>query len=113
MISIQALLVRRSDLTREQFREYYDVRHRRLFLEVTPPDVLAGIARYVQHHAVPRSSPDDESPWDCITEMTFTDYQAMRRWGLWYESDDGRTLREDELRFMDNGKRIIVLTEPR
>jgi len=113
VISIQALLVRRRDLTREQFRDYYDVHHRRLFLEVTPPDVMAGIARYVQHHATVRSSPADESPWDCITEMTFTDHRAMRRWGLWYDSAEGRVLRDDELRFMDNSKRVIIITEPR
>jgi hypothetical protein len=113
VISIQALLVRRADLTREEFRDYYDVRHRRLFLAATPPDVMAGIERYVQHHAMARSSPQDESPWDCITEMTFTDYAAMRRWGVWYEGDDGRVLRDDELRFMDNGRRLIIITEPR
>lgn len=113
MISIQALLVRRADLTRDEFREYYDVHHRRLFLEATPPDVMAGIERYVQHHAIARSSPQDESPWDCITEMTFTDHAAMRRWGVWYEGDDGRVLRDDELRFMDNGRRLIIITEPR
>ena len=113
MISIHALLVRRADLTREQFREHYDVQHRRLFLGVTPPEVMAGIERYVQHHAARRSSPTDESPWDCITEMTFKDHEAMRRWGIWYESDEGRALREDELRFMDSSRRLIVITEPR
>jgi hypothetical protein len=113
VISIQALLVRRADLTRTQFREHYDGRHRRLFQEVTPPEVMAGIHRYVQHHATVRSSPEDESPWDCITEMTFADREAMRRWGIWYDSDDGQVLRDDELRFMDNSKRLIIITEPR
>jgi hypothetical protein len=65
------------------------------------------------HVDTARSSPEDESPWDCITEMTFTDHQAMRRWGVWYDSDDGQVLRDDELRFMDNSKRLIIITEPR
>jgi EthD domain len=112
-ITVHALLVRRAGLRRAEFRAYYDTTHRALFERVTPPDVRAGIICYVQHHAVERSSPAAESPWDCITEMSFADAGAMRRWGVWYDSDDGAVLRDDELKFMDNSKRLIVLTEPR
>jgi hypothetical protein len=45
--------------------------------------------------------------------MSFADADAMRRWGVWYRSDDGAVLRADELEFMDNTKRLVVLTEPR
>ena len=113
MITIHALLVRRADLTRAQFRAYYDERHRALFERVTPPEVRAGITRYVQHHACERTSAADESPWDCITEMGFGDAAALRAWGLWYDSPAGAVLREDERNFMDNDQRRIVLTEPR
>lgn len=113
MITILALLVRRADLTRAQFRAYYDERHRALFERATPPDVRAGITRYVQNHAVERSSAATESPWDCITEMTFVDADAMRRWGVWYDSAEGRVLREDERAFMDTAQRRIIITEPR
>ena len=112
MITILALVLRRADLSRAQFREYYDVQHRRLFQEITPPSVMSGITRYVQHHAVQRSSPDTESPWDCITEMTFVDRDAMRRWGVWYQGEDGRALRDDELAFMQRERTTILLTEP-
>ena len=112
-VTIHALLVRREDLTRAEFRAYYDEQHRALFERVTPPEVRAGIVRYVQHHALERSSAADESAWDCITEMGFADAAALRAWGVWYDSDEGALLREDELRFMDNSKRRIVLTEPR
>ena len=113
MITIHALLVRRADLTRAQFRSYYDERHRALFERVTPPEVRAGIARYVQHHALERTAEANESPWDCITEMGFADAVALRAWGVWYESPAGAVLRADELNFLDNDKRRIVLTEPR
>jgi hypothetical protein len=112
-MTILALLVRHERLTRAEFREYYDVHHRALFRSVTPPTVQAGIVRYVQNHAVERSRASDASPYDCITEMTFRDQAAMRAWGMWYESDDGRVLREDELTFMDNAQRRIILCEPR
>jgi hypothetical protein len=112
VITIHALLVRRADLTRAEFRQYYDGTHRALFEKVTPPDVRDGIVRYVQHHAVERSSSAAESPWDCITEMGFADAASMRRWGVWYDGDEGAVLRADELEFMDNSKRLIVLTEP-
>ena len=113
MITILALLVRRADLTRAEFRDYYDVHHRALFRAVTPSDVQAGIARYVQHHAVTRSSAEAESPYDCITEMTFVDRTALRAWGIWYDSDEGGVLREDERKFIDRDKRTIMLAEPR
>jgi hypothetical protein len=113
MITIHALLVRRGDLSRAEFRAYYDGQHRALFERVTPADVRAGIIRYVQHHAIERTSSADESPWDCITEMSFVDARAMRDWGTWYDSDDGAVLRDDELNFMDNSRRRIVLTDPR
>jgi EthD domain len=113
VITIHALLVRRDDLSRAQFRAYYDGHHRALFERVTPPDVRAGIVSYVQHHAVERSSAEDDAPWDCITEMAFADASALRNWGVWYSSDDGAILRDDELNFMDNSRRRIVLTAPR
>jgi hypothetical protein len=113
VITIHALLVRRPDLSRAQFRAYYDGKHRALFERVAPPEVRAGIVRYVQHHAVERSSPEHDAPWDCITEMGFSDAAALRSWGVWYDSDGGAVLRADELNFMDNSRRLIVLTEPR
>lgn len=112
MITIHALLVRRADLSRREFRAYYHEKHRALFERETPPEVRAGIVRYIQHHALERSSPDDESPWDCITEMAFADAAALRSWGVWYDSDYSAALRADELRFMDIARRRIVLTEP-
>jgi len=113
VITIHALLVRRADLSRAQFRAYYDNQHRALFERVTPPGVRAGIVRYVQHHAVERSAAEQDSPWDCITEMGFADAAALRSWGVWYAGDGGAVLRDDELNFMDNSRRRIVLTEPR
>jgi hypothetical protein len=45
--------------------------------------------------------------------MGFSDAAALRSWGVWYDSDRGAVLRADELNFMDNSRRLIVLTEPR
>jgi EthD domain len=81
-ITIRALLVPRAGLSRAEFRAYYDTAHRALFERITRPDVRIGIIRYMQHHAAERSSPAAESSWDCITEMSFADVEAMRRWGV-------------------------------
>jgi EthD domain len=112
-VKILALLKRRPDLSLAEFRKYYDESHRRLFETVTPPDIRGGITRYVQNHAAPRTDPGSASPWDCITEMEFDDRDALRKWGRWYASADGRVLRDDEEKFIDTSQRVIILADPR
>lgn len=111
MIKILALLKRRPGLTREEFAEYYEKRHAPLFARTIPPDVDSAITHYVQNHAVPLGATD--AAYDCVTEIGFEDLAGMRRWSDWYHGPEGAVLREDEQRFMDTGRRLVVVAEER
>lgn len=111
MIKLVALLKRRSDLSLEEFLAYYEHQHAPLFARSIPPDVADAIRFYTQSHAVPLGSSGSESPFDCVTEFGFDDLEGMRRWTAWYMSDAGKVLRDDEERFMDVGKRVVIVTD--
>lgn len=111
MIKLVALLKRRPELSLEQFRDYYEHRHAPLFQRSIPPEVADAIKYYAQNHAVPLGSRGSESPFDCVTEFGFDDLERMRRWTSWYLSDAGKVLRDDEERFMDTSKRVVIVTD--
>ena len=96
----------------EEFSSYYFDHHAALFAHATPSEVLAGIPHYVQNHAVTLGN-GGEAPYDCVTELGFTDLEALERWNRWYFGPDGRVLRDDEDHFMDKVSRVIVVTDER
>ena len=69
MIKIVALIKRRSDVTREEFREYYEYRHAPLFHRAIPAEVAGAIRHYVQNHALQLGRGSTEAPFDCVTEV--------------------------------------------
>lgn len=112
VIKLIALLRRHPDVSSEQFLRHYEGEHARLFAQSIPPDVAEAIKYYVQNHAVhlgPGTAGDP--PFDCVTEFGFDDLDGMRRWTSWYLSDDGKVLRDDEERFMDTSRRVVIVTE--
>jgi hypothetical protein len=111
VIKIVALIKRRSDLTLDEFREYYEHRHAPLFRRVIPLAVSNAITHYVQNHAIPLGSGLSDTPYDCVTEIGFDDLAGMRLWSRWYLGDDGKVLRDDEAHFMDTGRRVVIVTE--
>jgi hypothetical protein len=113
MIKVVATFKRNPSLSMEEFSRYYFEHHAALFAEVTPPEVMAGIPHYVQNHAIELGSGASSPPWDCVTEIGFTDLDALRRWNDWYFGPDGQVLHDDEDHFMDKGSRRIVVTEQR
>jgi len=108
VIKLVALLKRRSDLSLEEFLAYYQQRHAPLFARSIPREVADAIKYYAQNHAVQLGASDP--PFDCVTEFGFDDVDGMRRWTSWYLSDDGKVLRDDEERFMDTSKRVVIVT---
>lgn len=113
MIKIVALIKRRPGVTLEEFCEYYEHHHAPLFHRTIPPPVAAAITHYVQNHAIRLGRSTTEAPYDCVTEIGFDDVAGMDRWTTWYLGDEGRVLREDEERFMDTAKRVVVVTDER
>ncbi len=113
MIKIVALIKRRSDVTREEFREYYEHRHAPLFHRAIPAEVAGVIRRYVQNHALQLGRGSTEAPFDCVTEIGFDDIAGMELWTTWYLGEAGKVLRDDEESFMDPRQRVVIVTDER
>jgi uncharacterized protein (TIGR02118 family) len=111
MIKVVAAFRRNPQLSMQEFSRYYFEHHAALFRRVTPPEVLAGIPHYVQNHAVALGA--GAPPYDCVTEIGFTDLAALERWNAWYFGPYGKVLHDDEDHFMDKASRVIVVTEER
>jgi uncharacterized protein (TIGR02118 family) len=69
---ILLLMKRRSGMSVEEFRDYYENRHVPLCLKYT-----AGVSRYIRRYLDPQpnaeSGRNDELPYDVITELWFDD----------------------------------------
>jgi len=81
---------RRSDLTREQFRQYFREMHGPLAA------AIPGVRRYVQNFVEPdeRRNP----PWDIVVEFWFDDRNAME--AAW-QSPQGRRATADNSNCLD------------
>jgi hypothetical protein len=108
---IVALISRRPDLTPQQFRVHYEHEHAPLFHRSIPDAVADAIVWYSQDHSVAlgRGAP----AYDCVTEIGFADLAGVRTWSDWYLGPEGQVLRDDEERFMDVARRVVVVTEVR
>jgi len=88
MMKSLALLPRRADLTRTQFRDYYETRHATLAIR------YFAFAKYVRNHLADH----DDIGFDTISEFWSAD--IVRLAGL-MQTEVGDILRADESRFMD------------
>lgn len=111
MIKLVVLLKRREDVTLEDFCQYYEHEHAPLAARTIPPEVADGIIHYVQNHALVLGSGRREPPYDCVTEFGFRDVDGLRAWANWYASPGAAPLHEDEARFMDTSKRVVIATD--
>ncbi len=82
-----------------------------MFARSIPAEVAHAIVYYAQNHPIQLGAGGSEPPFDCVTEFGFDDVDGMRLWTSWYLGDDGKVLREDEERFMDTGRRVVIVTE--
>ena len=111
MIKIVALIKRRADVTLDALRDYYEHSHAPLFQRSIPDDVAAVITHYVQNHAVHLGDGTTDAPYDCITEIGFDNIEGMHTWSRWYLGEEGKVLRDDEERFMDTSRRVVIVTD--
>jgi hypothetical protein len=90
-----ALIARRPDLSRAEFREHYEDVHAPLAVRT----LLDGTTRYVRHHL--RDALFGEPAFDVVTGFWYRDAAAaaeiLRRTG----TPAGEAIRRDELTFMD------------
>jgi hypothetical protein len=82
-----------------------------LFARSIPATVADAITHYAQNHAVRLPGSTTDPPYDVVTEFGFEDIEGLRRWTAWYLGPEGKVLRDDEERFMDTSKRVVVVTE--
>lgn len=105
MVKLIEILKRKDGMPLEEFSRYWREHHGPLAVQTLP-----GFKRYVQNHALwlPGSG---EPRIDGVTELWFDDLESQRACAAWYNSEEGRALREDEARFTEIGKATFFVCE--
>jgi uncharacterized protein (TIGR02118 family) len=109
MIKLTFCLVRRPELTREAFQDYWFVKHAPL---VKSHQAVLGIRRYVQlHSADPAASADirasrgGPAQYDGVAQLWWESFDDLaRRLATPEAVEAGRQLLEDEKKFIDLAK---------
>ena len=70
------------------------------------------VRRYVQNHAL-RLMGHGEPCFDGIVEFTLEDMESLEAWMSFYAGDGGKTIRDDEVSFIDMSEILIVMVEER
>ena len=100
MIKVVALITRRTDLTSEDFRDYYEQHHAPL-IESLSPALAAYRRNYVDHSTLWSADGLGETTVDVITELWFDDEEAFAaQEEVMRDRDVRRRVVEDEARFM-------------
>ncbi len=98
MFSNLALIVRRPDLTRREFRDHYEDIHAPLALPL-----MQGLRRYLRNH-VQVALDGVEPVFDVLSQFTFESVEAAARLQSLLESAAGDPIHKDEASFMDRPK---------
>ena len=105
MVKVIALLKKRDGMTQEEFSRYWEEQHGPLVRRVFPE-----VERYVQNHLV--DPPRGEGPQiDGVAEVWYKDQQAWRAAVDFYTSEEGRVIRDDERKFIDVSRMIVLVSE--
>jgi len=73
MIKVVTLLFKKSGLTKEAFRDYYETHHRKLGEKYLAPHAL----RYVRRYPILAGDGADDPEFDVMMEVWFDSYHAM------------------------------------
>ena len=118
-VKLIAMIRRRSDLSPQEFREYYEHRHVPLATRLLP--YFAEYRRnYIDHskHVVPEHQNDSTSgtapplDYDVITEFIYASEEDYRQsMAAMADPEIGRIFAEDEARFMDRQSITILFVD--
>ena len=103
-ITLHAFLVRKPELTHEEFLSYWRDRHGPLIRDT--PALACHLVRYEQHAALPGDRAGSE--YDGVAVQVF---------GSWYDflamlsEPEAELMREDEANFLDSARLQILLSE--
>ena len=107
MIKTVALITRKQGISREAFVKHYEEVHAPLALKH-----LSMIRKYIRNHVV--DVPGVDGPdFDCVSEFWFDSLEDALGVVEFVQSDAGKLLRDDELKFMDNSKTIAFMVDER
>jgi len=95
LIKIISLIVRKPEISREDFADHYEQIHVPLALVS-----LDGLHGYTRNHLEALISGEPPT-FDCATEFWYAERAAIDRTMKFMASDDSQALRDDELTFMD------------
>jgi hypothetical protein len=101
MLKVMTLFVKRPDMTRRQFRDYYEGNHVAMGLAANKH---FGFSKYVRNHTVAaHASPPAQAlrEFDCFSEYTFPGVEQAVKAQEYMLTPGGKALAEDELNFLD------------
>ncbi len=107
-VKLMAMLKRRDGMSLEEFGRHWHEDHGPMAVRVIPDAVR--IRRYVQNHMVGISE-EEEPFFDGIVEFCLEGMDSLEAWMAFYTSDAGKVIRDDELRFIDMKRMMVVMVE--
>lgn len=108
MIVLHALLVRRSDLTHQEFLDYWHGSHGPLIRD--NPNLARHVVAYSQHPLAPSAAEFGLDTYDGVTVQVFADWDAFR---AFIREPDARSMDADMESFLDvSGLRVAVAEGP-
>lgn len=108
MITLHALLVRRSDLTHEEFLGYWHGSHGPLIRD--NPNLARHVVAYAQHPLTPSAAGLGLDGYDGVTVQVFADWAAFK---AFVREPDARLMDADMENFLDvSGLRVAVTEGP-
>ena len=104
MVKVFTLIKKKDGLTREEFSKYWEYEHGPLVAKMLP-----GVSRYIQNHAIQIGG--GEPQYDGVVEMWFDDIDTWKTARDFYTGEAGKSIREDEERFLDRSKMVFIIAE--
>jgi hypothetical protein len=101
MLKVMTLFVKRRDMTRRQFRDYYEGHHVAMGLAANK---YFRFTKYVRNHVLSAAPSPPAQPFteiDCFSEYTFQDVNAAVEAQKYMLTPGGKALADDELNFLD------------
>ena len=105
MVKLIGLLKRKDGITQEEFSQYWEEKHAPLIVKLFPE-----MKRYVQNHAV-KLPGGGEPPFDGVSEVWYDDLQSCQTAAKFWQSDEGKVIRDDEEKFIDRSKMVFLVAE--
>ena len=99
MIKSFSMIKRKSDLSQDEFLQYWREKHAPLAVNIVP-----GLRQYVQCHPVKVRGPGVQFAVDGISQIWWDNLETLQNYLSWRQSEKGKVLKEDEEIFIDTSQ---------